>query len=340
MGSREDIERALIESLEDDDDAGPVAPREIVTGLGPGVYDIDMPSYLADPALTPSLRSSDIQRILKFRPSHVRAYHPRLCDPAERDWVIRKVTPAMDVGSAIHSLVLGVGSRICVIDKTKYTTKDGKPAKGETAEYKADVAAAKSRGLLVLSPARNVLAKRAAERLRVKLAAEFPECGEFPFGNIEETLIWEEQTEHGPVPCRARPDLNAPEFALIVEAKSSAAGLDQRGIDRSLSANDGAYFVQAAFQRRGMAATYPELAGRIAHVHAWIETTQPYEPRVAPPSTVKLEMADRRITRAIAMFAEWRATGEFSRGWERTIGEGDAWLEREWIADEDKEMMR
>lgn len=325
---------------EEDDDHGAAHVAPLATNLGPGVYDIPMTDYLADPAITPSLRSSDIQRILRLTPAHVKAFHPRLVDNDEdRKRAIRKATKRMDLGNVIHALVLRKGSSFCVIDPTEFLTTKGKPAKAPTKEYDEAVAAAQARGLIVLKSKANTIAQRAAERLIAKLSEEFADFGGWPFGEVERTLIWTEQTAHGSVMCRTRPDILSIEHGIEVDVKSSAAGLSDDGINRSLSADGGAMFVQAAWQRRGLIANFPDLAGRATHRHAFIETEFPYLPRIVRASIMKLELADRRCTRAVEAFALARETGMYG-AWPEMVGEGQAWLEKEWIEEEEEEITR
>jgi hypothetical protein len=339
-----------------DEGAAPAAPLS----LGPGVYDIPLVDYLADPCASPSLRSSDIQRMLRLRPAHVKAFHPRLCEPSQRAWAIRRATKRMDLGNVIHAIVLGNGAKFCVIDPSDFFSAKGEPLKGSGKEHKAAVADAKARGLIVLSRAESVTAQRAAEQLMARLDTEFRESGGWPFGEVEQTLVWTEHTEHGPVQCRARPDILAAAHGLICDVKTSAAGLADDDLARSMSAYGGEMFVQAAWQRRGLVANFPELAEqppdvnhnhvrdedgvcsicekmegrrRVAHMHAFCETEPPFETRIVRASVVALEMADRRCARAVEMFAACRATGAWP-GWESTTGMPSAWLEKLWLDDE------
>lgn len=314
------------------------APVAAPLRLGVGVHDISIAQYLADPCPEPSLRSSDIQRMLHQRPAHVRALHPRLTDPALRDYAIRKATKRMDTGSVIHELVLGMGAGFAVINPADYKTKKGEPCKTMgAAEVQAAIAEAKSRGLVVLDPKQNTNAQRAADRLMPKLAEEF---GGWPFGAVEQTFIWKEEVELPdgnviPVWCRTRPDFNSPPNAVYGDLKSSAAGLSDDELQRTLSGDNGRTFIQAAWQRRGFVATYPELAGRVDVVHPFIEVEPPYECRIVRLSEAALEMADRRCRRAVEMFAACLASGEWP-GWDETRISPAGWLDTKWVAEEEE----
>lgn len=320
---------------EDDDETGAASAAPLVSGLGPGVYeDLPIADYVADPCIEPSLRSSDLRRILRLAPRHVQAEHPRLSDRPQ--WAIRKATKRMDAGSIVHALVLGKGSAFTVIDPVSFTTKDGKPAKGETAEYRAAVAKARARGLIDLKPKTNDAVQRTANALRESLREHLGGDVE-ELCKIEHTLIWQEETDYGPVLCRTRPDLmRICATALCGEIKGTEVALDDDGVERLLSANDGAYFMQAAWQIRGMTACYPELRGRIEHVFFFGELGYPNLVAPVPTSKVALMQADDRCVRAVQRFAMLRDSGEW-KSWPPRVGGMASWLEKSWMADAEKE---
>lgn len=301
--------------------------------LGPGVYeDVSITDYVADPCAEPSLRSSDLRRILRFTPAHFRAHHPRLSEKPQ--WAIKKATKRMDAGTIVHAIVLGRGARFTAIDPLSYKTQDGQQAKGETKAYRADVAAAEARGLIVLKPKVSDAVERTANALREQLTTALGRPIEDHA--VEHTLIWEEQTAHGSVLCRARPDLLAfpgADAALCVEIKTTELELDDDGVERILSSNDGAHFTQAAWQLRGIAANYPHLAGRITHSFLFGEMGYPNLVAPIDTSLLGLEQADRRCRRAVEKFAELRDAGEFA-SWPRRVGRPSAWLEKMWMEEE------
>lgn len=286
--------------------------------LGPGVYDaaaVPIDAYIADPCETPSLRSGDIVRMLRDRPAHVRALHPRLTDPSLQQYAIRKASKAMDLGSVIHSIVLGEGAKFCVINPGDYKTQSGKPAQTAAAkEVQEAIAQARAAGLIVLDPKMNTAAQRAAERLTAKLDDHFAEFGGWPLGVVENTLVWEEQTPFGPVLCRTRPDLLAVTQAIGGDLKSSATGLSDDGIQKNMSGGDGAMFIQAAHQRAGIIANFPELTDTLRNMHIFVETAPPFEPRIVWTSAEAMLSAEIRRRNGIVRFAECRARDEWP-GW-------------------------
>lgn len=336
---RDQLMRDLAESLSDDTEAPAVAPPPSLN-LGPGVYapdQVPIEAYVADPCRDASLRSSDVGRILRFTPAHVVAHHPRLSSkPA---WAIARATRKMDAGSIVHALVLGHGSRFVVIDPTAYRTKDGNPAKGETAEYKAEVARARASGLIDLKPKVSEIVDRTSARLREQIERDY---GLITDANVEQTLVWEERTPHGLVLCRTRPDLLRlfESSAYCLEVKTSGVDLDDDGVQRLLSASHGGYLIQAAWQLRGINACYPHLAGRVTHIHLFGELQYPNLVAPVSASRLALEQADRRCRRAIERFAEWRAEGLLERpsSWEERIGNMAPWLEKAWMTEEEEDL--
>lgn len=328
---RDQLMRDLAESLQSDNEAPETAPLPSLN-LGPGVYsDVSIEAYVSDPCSEASLRSSDLRRLLRMAPAHFQAHHPRLSEkPA---WAMKKATRRMDAGTIVHAIVLGKGAAFTTIDPTTYKTQTGEPAKGETKAYREDVAKAEARGLIVLKPKVSEAVERTANSLREHLTAVLGRpISEFA---VEQTLIWEESTPHGPVLCRTRPDLSAiaRDYPLCAEIKTTGLDLDDGGVENILSANDGGYLMQAAWQLRGLAANFPRVAGKLEHMFLFGEMNYPN--LVAPINTSKLalEQADRRCRRAVERFAELREEGKFE-AWQPRIGSLTAWLEKTWMEEE------
>jgi hypothetical protein len=304
------------------------------TILGRGVHDIPLRDYLADPCPQPSLRSSDIDTMLRQRPAHVRALHPRLTDDPK--YAIRKATRRMDLGTVVHELVLGKGAGFCVIDPAQFLTKKGLPSKSKnTDEYRAARAEATAKGLTVLDPAADAAAQRIAERI-VKRLEVF--LGKWPIADVtEQTLIWTETIDGAEVWCRTRPDIFVPELGLVVDLKTCGTGLGEDELQRTMSHDDGAFFIQTAWQQRGAVQLFPELAGRIDPLtHIFAETEPPYEPRPVDASAIALQEAKLRCLRAVERFAACLAADDWP-AWARTSIQPATWLESKWLQQEESD---
>lgn len=127
--------------------ATPAAPTWDRPGMAPGVYfDLDEDAYHADPG---SLSVSGAKTILKAPAlyEHERKHH--------------KSTRAMDLGSAAHALVLGVGATLFEVEHDSYRTKAAQTARGE----------AKARGEIALLSSEMRQVEDMAERLAQDAAA-------------------------------------------------------------------------------------------------------------------------------------------------------------------------
>lgn len=313
--------------------------------LGRGVHEITLAQYLMDPCESPSLRSSDVNTILRMRPAHVKAWHPRLTDyPKHVHSKLWRETrqglasqKRLDLGSVVHGLALGKGGEFTVINKGEFETKSGKPAKGSTDAYKAACADARARGLIVLDDRFSDIAQRMTERITSRLAAMF---GEWPIGETECTLIWSERvvTQSGQevdVWCRSRPDIYAPALRLVPDLKTTGNGLSDDDVQRTLSADDGRLLIQAAWQRRGTIALNPTLAGRLDPMtHIFAETSPPYEVSDVDASVISLQQAHNRCSLAIELFAEMIAADTWDAWPRRRIVSAAPWLEARWLDDE------
>jgi hypothetical protein len=101
---------------------------------GASVYlGTPMADYRADPCPAPSLNSS-VARLALFKSlAHAKAAHPRLAEPwddeADEDEAeAPRITRAMDIGSAAHSLAFGVGAGVAVIHAPNWKRKASQEA--------------------------------------------------------------------------------------------------------------------------------------------------------------------------------------------------------------------
>lgn len=302
--------------------------------LGIGIHDISIADYLADPCEGPSLRSGGVNLLLPdvSTPAEFKALHPRLTDFPE--YAQKKATKEMERGSVVHCLILGSGAQFCVLDPADFPTKDGKPSKtfGSTAAAAAK-ADAESKGLIVMTPEQMKNAETIAQLGAVRLATLF---GSWPIGEVERTFIWQEESGYGPVWCMARPDVWIGEQATLVELKVPSGGLSDDDIDRFLGADHGRTIIQAAWQRRGAAKLFPELAGRIRHALVFLDPEPPYGGRRIWLTEAALTRADRRCDKAVRTFGWCLGNGEWPE-WEDGLLSGPSWLESAWEAAEAEE---
>jgi hypothetical protein len=100
---------------------------------GEGVYiGTPMADYRADPCPTPSLNNSVARLVIGKSLAHAKAAHPRLAeawsDDEEDEAEEKRITRAMDIGSAAHRLAFGVGDDICIVHAENWRKKDAQEA--------------------------------------------------------------------------------------------------------------------------------------------------------------------------------------------------------------------
>ena len=88
----------------------------------PGLYQMPLTDYIADPAPEPSLSSSLAHTLITQTPIHAFMRHPRLNPGAPRE-----ESNKMDIGTIAHGLLLeGDESRIVLIEAEDWRTKEAK----------------------------------------------------------------------------------------------------------------------------------------------------------------------------------------------------------------------
>lgn len=317
--------------MSDDLKTGAVMPPHSSV-LGVGVHDVSIDAYLLDPCEAPSLRSSDINRMLSLTPQHVHAAHPRL---TQFPGSVEKPSKSMDLGSVVHAMLLGSGAQFIARDCSDFATKNGDPAKTwGAAEAKAWKDEQESRGMIVISTDEYAAMSTVRTNIETALAGHF---GSWPLGKAEQSIVWQEETPHGLIWCRTRPDVVAWNRALVIDIKTCGTGLSDDDIRRTLSADNGRVVMQGAWQIRGAEAVRPDLAGRFTHVLLFVETAAPYLARAVHTSMVSLEMAKRRCLRAAFMFASCLAADSWP-GWSATELGLAPWADARWAADEIQEL--
>ena len=213
--------------------AGLAVDEEIVYEVVvPGVYDIDEALYHSDPVPGGSLSSSGARKLLppscpaKFRYEQLHPSPP---------------TKSMELGTAAHKMVLGIGAPIEMVDAKDWRTKAAKEA--------AD--AARARGAVPLLPGDYFRVQEMALAIKTHPVAGAlldPGRGGLP----ERSLFWVDP-EFG-VWCRSRLDWMPPpttgRFVIVDYKTTSSAGPE--ALPKHV-ANFG-YHVQADFYCRGIRA--------------------------------------------------------------------------------------
>lgn len=282
-----------------------------------GIHDIDVEAYHRD-ELCPevSLSSSGIRTLLNETPAHFAARNPRLTS-----WPDLVETPSreQDLGSVIHSLLLGKGAAFDVVDFDDWRKKE--------AQMMRDASRASGKIPMLRKTYANALqvAEKAAEHLTYLFHA-------WPIGQSERTMIWQRKTVHGPIWCRALVD-HMSEGAQLIDLKTTSRSIGDEDLKRKIAQDGGD--IQAAWYTEGLATLFPELAGRVKFTFIFIEVEPPFLPRPITLSENWLTRARFRIDRAADIFAKCLREDKWP-GWptELTTLSAPTYLETKWETEE------
>lgn len=244
--------------------------------------------YRSDPDKTPRLSCSIAKILLTRSPLHAWYAHPKLgggrFEPTE----------TMNRGSIIHTLLLGKGAKIGVINHDEYRTK----------EAKADRDAAIAAGQIPVKAKDYAELASAAERIRARIMDFGIDLLEL--GNVAEQAIeWEEAGARGPVKCRAMFDLVNIEARRIFDVKS-IEDASQDSCARSVYRYD--YHVQDAGYRSALTALTGEPS---AFTFLFCELDQPNGVLPAKCSGAFREIGEAKWRHAVRLWEECLATGKW-----------------------------
>lgn len=298
-------------------------PAEPITE--PGIYVMTEEQYRSDPCATPSLNSSVGKCALPMGSGtgtarHMFQAHPKLTPPDEDE----KDTRKFDLGSVFHTLILGKGAEIDVIEADSWRTKDAKLARAASIEVNRQPVLAEQmkRAEAMVAAAKPQIA------LREELAAAMAK------GRPERVVIWREDTPSGPILCRSQLDWIPDEGNAFPDWKSTGASAGPDDYGRTFF-DIGAHF-QDAFYRRGIRAVL-DRPGRI--VFPVIETSPPHCLMVHDTAPASLAMADRQVSYAIRLFGMCLHENIWPGYPIQTASqEAPPWIESKWTDREDADM--
>lgn len=256
----------------------------------PGVYDMPDAVYHADPVPGGSLSSSGAKKLLSCP---ARFYHDREHPPAP--------TTAMELGTAVHKLVLGIGTDLVLIDADNYRTKAAQQA----------AKAARAIGKVPLLPDEAAKAGAIADAVIADpLAGALfdPEHGrpERSLFWVDETGIWR-RARLDWLPYPSRYGSNGHVRRMIVADLKTCVSASPAAIAKAV-ANFG-YHIQAPWYLDGVRAL--GLDNDPAFLFVFVETSAPYIVTVAQlhPETLA---AGRRLGRiAIERYRDCTEAGKW-----------------------------
>jgi hypothetical protein len=216
------------------------------------------------------------------------------------DREVKPATPAMQLGTALHTAVLEPelwDATVAVPPQTfDRRTKAGKEL---AAAFEAEAA-----GRIVLTSDDADQVRRMADAVRRHPAARF--LLELP-GRREASYTWTDAATG--VACKCRPDWHSEDRRLVVDVKTTRDA-SRAEFARSIAGFD--YHLQAAWNLRALEAEQFLIIA--------VESARPFAVGVYPVSGAMLAAGDRRIAAALEQLAECQATGRWP-GYGDTIGE-------------------
>lgn len=256
---------------------------------------------------TPALSSTLARLLISKTPAHARAAHPRLDPEAPR-----KDTDAMDMGTAVHQLLLR-DDRVDVLDYDSYRTNDAKAARD----------ASRQAGRVPLLRHKWQEAQAIADAVREQIRALNLDPVPFTEGTAEHVIRWDQNG----VACRAMLDWLRDDLTVIDDLKTTADA-SPRGFRRKVWTLR--YDIQAAFYTRAVKAAYGASPS-----FRWVavETEYPYLVSVHELDSLALDNADARVDEAIDLWRGCLETGVWP-GFPTSVNEvgpvpweRDAWAE-------------
>ncbi len=256
----------------------------------PGIY-LDMPTgdYFNDPCILPSLTQSTAKILLDRSPKHAWMYHPRLNPNYERHEATK-----FDIGNAAHSLLLGRGKSLEVVDADDWRTKAAKEAR-ETAELAGKLG-------ILRRHYEQAVKMVAAAHAQIMTTPDVRDA--FELGNGEVVIA----AEIDGVWLRSMVDwMVDPTHLYDYKTTGMSAAPDR--IPYIMA--DAGWDVQAAIQERIMDALDPDGVGRRKHYFICQETDEPYAitPCLLPESVMNI--GRRKLDAAITIWRSCMTAGEW-----------------------------
>lgn len=248
---------------------------------------ITLEEYHADPCERPSLSQSIATTLLTRSPLHAWLEHPRL------GGVGLEPTKAMENGTLLHSLIFGSGPEVVAVDALDWRTKDARAQRDE----------ARAAGKVPVLEHVYAETRAVATAIQARLGA----FGIDLAGESELMVTWTEESERGPVLCRAMLDHVVIEGgrATVYDLKTTR---DAHPTACSRRSAEMGHDVQAAAYTRAVGKVHPSLVGRVDFVFLFAETAPPYCVTPMRPGGLMRDWGEARWLRAVETWAQCLAT--------------------------------
>ena len=247
----------------------------------PGLYQMPLEEYVADPAPSPSLNAGTAHRLITESPRHAWTHHPRLNPAYDSDESSR-----LDLGTIAHALLLEDDfSRVEVIEADDWRTKAAREQRD----------AARVAGRIPLLP-KDVAAVKAMVKVAIDAIYSSEICEAWMEAIPEQTLLWQEEG----VWCRSRPDKLTKDGRFYFDYKTNAGSAHPMIFGRGPLIKQG-YDLQAVLGLRGIRHLLKPNNTKMIFVVQ--ETEPPYAVSLVSLSPMFLATADERLALALD---EWK----------------------------------
>lgn len=268
----------------------------------PGIYpEFDVAAYFADPCPTAALSQSIAKVLIEKSPLHASLQHPKLRGSYVRE---EKYDKDRAIGNACHSLMLGRGKQLAIIEADDLRTKIAQKAVKE----------ARASGLELILTKHHHTAKKVVDSARKQLDhPDFAVCGSaFKLGHPEVVAA---SCENG-VWLKAMIDWITPDYLEIYDYKTTGATASPYGAGAKM-ANDG-WDIQAAMIERILDELDPKNAGRRVFRFICQENEPPYCLSVNELDEVAMTTGRQLVKYAVETWKTCLATNEWP-GYPRRI---------------------
>lgn len=251
----------------------------------PYLFRYSEKEYFADPCERPSFTQSTAKTLLSRSPFHAWTFHPRF------GGYKRQATDEMNKGSLIHTMLLGVGKEIVAIEADNYRTKAAQEARDE----------ALALGQIPMLAREVEEAEKMVEAIRSQLDDFGIELGR----EREVTAVWEEESAHGPVLCRAMFDALEPR--VVLQDLKTCKQADLHSVQQAFT--KWGYDLQYAAYTSAFRHLWPDMAGREDFVFLFVETEYPFCVTPVRPDGAMRALGESKWRRAVEKWSECLATG-------------------------------
>ena len=258
----------------------------------------------------PTLTQSLAKTLLEYSPRHAWLESPRL-NPAFRQDDDKKY----DIGNIAHSLLIGLGKRIKIIEADDWRTKAAKEARDEAA----------AEGILGVLPKHVTQANRMIEAAKGQLI-DLELFDDFEEADGEVCAVWQQDQ----IWMRTMIDKLTNDKRLVFDYKTTEASASPSAVSRKM-ATDG-WDIQAATHALALNAVHPDGAGRRTHLFICQENYPPYALTVSELSESVLTMGHKKLFVAMEIWQECMESNNWPMYPARIIRpEYPEYLESAWI---------